>query len=180
MNVVVSKSPVDHELTVNNAGSILTANENLENMHTLERYFIEGNDREMGNIVDTGKARIQNAILTAIDKNFTPRIELAVRSSNASSERDAISVTSNSEGGKRVKITASSEKIFKRNKTIHVLNTNDETRKFIPDEVRELSVPGTHFDRQPHPHHNGVFSVLNLPAKIDLVSLHSIFFPGLT
>ena len=134
----------------------------------------------MGNIVDTGNDRIKNGIVTSIDTNFTPRIELAVRSLNAFSGRDPINVTANSERGKRVRITASFEKISKRNNTLHVLNTNDETRKFISDEVSELSVAGTHFDRQPHTHHNGVFSVLNLPAKIDLVSIHSIFLPGLT
>ena len=30
---------------------------------------------------------------------------------------------------------------------------NDETRHNIPDEISELSVPRTHFDRQPHIHH---------------------------
>ena len=33
---------------------------------------------------------------------------------------------------------------------LHVLNITDETRNKIPDEVSELSVPYTHFDRQPH------------------------------
>ena len=30
---------------------------------------------------------------------------------------------------------------------------NDETRHNIPYEISELSVPRTHFDRQPHIHH---------------------------
>ena len=30
---------------------------------------------------------------------------------------------------------------------------NDETRNNIPDEVSELSLPETHFDRQSHTHH---------------------------
>ena len=34
-----------------------------------------------------------------------------------------------------------------------MLNTNDEPRKNVPDEVSDLSVPGTHFDRQPHSYH---------------------------
>ena len=32
---------------------------------------------------------------------------------------------------------------------------NDETRLNIPDEVSELSVPETRFDRQPQTHHKG-------------------------
>ena len=45
------------------------------------------------------------------------------------------------------------ENVSKRNNTLHVFNTNDETQIDIPDEVSELSVPGTHYDRQPHTHH---------------------------
>ena len=65
-------------------------------VQTLERCFNETIDREMGNIVDTFEDRMQNAILTAIDKIITPGIELAVKSINASSTRDAASVTANS------------------------------------------------------------------------------------
>ena len=53
----------------------------------------------MNNIVDTVEDRIQNAILTAIDNIVAPEIELAIRSINASSGRDATSVSANSEHG---------------------------------------------------------------------------------
>ena len=43
----------------------------------------------MSNIVDTVEDKIQNAISTAIDNIFAPKIELAIRSRNASSGRDA-------------------------------------------------------------------------------------------
>ena len=36
--------------------------------------------------------------------------------------------------------------------TLHVFITIDETRKIISDEVSELSVLGTQFDRQPQLH----------------------------
>ena len=52
--------------------------------------------------------------------------------------------------GEHIGITAPFENVSKRNNTLHVLNTNDETRNKIPDELSELSVPDTHFDRQPH------------------------------
>ena len=51
-------------------------------------------------------------------------------------------------------ITASFENVSERNNTFHALNVNDETRKNITDEVSELSVLGTHFDRQSHTHHS--------------------------
>ena len=54
----------------------------------------------------------------------------------------------------RIGITASFENVSERNNTIYVLITNDETQKNISDEVSVLTVPGTHFDRQPHTHHN--------------------------
>ena len=46
----------------------------------------------MNNIVDTVEDRIQNSVLTAIDYIVAPKVELAIRSINASSGRDATSV----------------------------------------------------------------------------------------
>ena len=68
--------------------------------------FNERIDREMGSIVNTVEDRIQNAILTAIDSIITPKMELAIRSINASSGRDATSVMASSEPGENIGITA--------------------------------------------------------------------------
>ena len=68
------------------------------NMKTLERCFNERIDKEMDNIVGTVEDRIQNAILAAIDNIVAPKIELSIRSLNASSWRDVTSVSANSEG----------------------------------------------------------------------------------
>ena len=78
-NFVVNESTVDHEITVNNTGSIITTNEILVNLKTLERCLNEKIDRESGNIVETVEYRFQNKTLNAIDRIVTPRIELAVR-----------------------------------------------------------------------------------------------------
>ena len=104
-------------------------------------------------IVDTVEDRIQNAILTAIDNIVAPKIELAIRSINASSGRDVTSVSANSERREHVGINAPFENASGNNDTIDVSNVNDETRQNIPDEVSELPVSGTRFDRQPHTHH---------------------------
>ena len=120
----------------------------------------------MSNIVDTVEDRIQNEVLTAMDNNITPRIELAVRSINVSSGRDAARVTANSKGGERIGITASFENVSERNNTFHELNANDGTRGNIPFEVNELSVPRTHFDRQPHAHHSGSYFCSNCSKKV--------------
>ena len=76
------------EFTVDNLSSTLLANENFVNVKTFERCFKEKIDKEIGKIVDNVEDRIQKAILTAIDSIVTPEIELAIRSINASSERD--------------------------------------------------------------------------------------------
>ena len=133
-------------------------NENLVKVKTLERCFNERIDRKTGIIIDNVEDRIQNAILTAIDSIITPKIELTIRSLNESSGRNATSVKTSSEDGEHLRITATFDNVSKRNNTVHVFNTNDETRNNIPDKVSELSVPRSHLDRKPHTHHsiNGV------------------------
>ena len=151
-NVVVNEDTNDRDFTVSNSSNNTTVNESAVNVKTLERCFNERIDREKSNFVDTVEDRIQNAILIAIDNIVAPKIELALMSINASSGRYVTSVTANSERGERVGINASFENASENN-TLRVSNVNDETRQNIPDEVSELSVPETHFDRQPHPHH---------------------------
>ena len=92
--------------------------------------------------------------MTAIENLVAPKIELTIKSINASSERDVTSVNANSERGEHVGINASFENASENNNFLHISNVNDETRHNIPDEVTELSVPETHLDRQPHTHHN--------------------------
>ena len=127
--------------------------ENTVNLKFLERCFDEKIDREMSNLVDTVEDRIQNAILAAIDSVVSPNIEFAIRSINASPGQDATSMTANSERGEHVGITALFENASGNHNVLHISNMNDETRNNIPDEVRELSVPETRFDRQTHTHH---------------------------
>ena len=94
-------------------------------MKTLDRCFNEKIDREVSNIVDTVEDSIQNAILTAIDNIVAPMIELAIRSKNASSGRDATSVAANSERGEHVGINASFENASGNSNVLHVSNVND-------------------------------------------------------
>ena len=114
----------------------------------------------MSNIVDTVEDRIQNAVLTAVDNIVAPKIELAIRSINASSGRDQTSVTANSERGEHVGLSASFINASGNNNILHVSNVNDESRHNIPDELCELSFPETRFDRQAHTHRK------NLALKI--------------
>ena len=104
-NTTVNEGTVDQEFTVGNSNSSPAVNENVVNAKTLESCFIERIDKEMGNIVDTVEDKIQNATLTTIDSIVAPKIELAVRSKNASSGRDATSVMASSKRGEQIGIT---------------------------------------------------------------------------
>ena len=150
-NTVADGGINDRDLTVGTSSDNSVVNGNAMNVRTLERCFTERIDREMSNIVDTVEDRIQNAILTTIDNNVAPKIELAIRSINASSEGEATSVSAHSERREHVGINASFENASENN---NVPKGNDETRHNIPDEVSELSAPETRFDRQTHTHHS--------------------------
>ena len=119
-NAVVNEGTNDRDFTVSTSNNGSVVNESTVNVKTLERCFNEKTDREMSNIIDTVEDRIQNAILTAIENIVTPKIELAIRSINASSGWDAASVSANSERRERVGINASFENASKNNDTLDV------------------------------------------------------------
>ena len=152
-NAVVIESTDDRDFTVGTSNNDSVINGNSINLRTFERCFNEKIDREMKNFVDTVENRIRNAIWTAIDNIIAPKIELAIRSTNASSGRDVASVSVNSELWEHVQIIALFENASRNEDKLDVSNVSDETRHNIPDEVSGLSVPETHFDRQPHTHH---------------------------
>ena len=150
-SVEVNEGTNDRDFTVgtSNVGSLI--NENVLNVKTLERCFNKRIDREMCNIVDTVEDRIQNAILTAIDNIVAPKIELAIRSINASSGRDVASASGNSERREYEGINASFENASENNRTLGTTHINDETR--CNSQVSELPDPGTQFDRQSPTHY---------------------------
>ena len=97
-NTVANEGINDQDFTVGTSNVRSIVNGSVANVKTLEKCFNERIDRgEIANIVDTVEDRIQNAILTAIDNLIAPKIELAIRSINASSARDVASVSVNSE-----------------------------------------------------------------------------------
>ena len=152
-NTVVNEGTNDWDFFVDTSNGSSIVNGNAMNVETLERCFKERIDRQMSNIVDTVEDGIRNAILTAFENMVAPKIELAIRSINASSGRDATSVFANSERREHVGISTSCENASGNNDTLGVSNVNDETRQNIPDEVSELLVSETRFDRQPHTYH---------------------------
>ena len=150
---LVNEGSDDRDLIVGTSGNSSATNEDTVKVKFLERCFNERIDRQMTNIVDTVQNRTQNAILTVIDSLVALKTELAIRSINTSSGQDATSVTANSERGEIVGITTPFENTSENNNVSHISIVNDETRNSISDEVRQLSVPETRFDRQTQTHH---------------------------
>ena len=67
-NALVNEGTNDRDFTVGTSNNDSVINGNAMSVKTLERRFNERIDRDMSNIIDTVENRIQNAILTAIDK----------------------------------------------------------------------------------------------------------------
>ena len=118
--VVVNEGTNDRDFTVSISSSNSVVNGNAMNVKTLGKCFNEKIDKEMSNIVDTVEDRIDNAILTAIDNIVAPKFESAIRSINASSGRDATSVSANSERREHVGINISFENASENNNTLGV------------------------------------------------------------
>ena len=110
----VIEGTVDQKVTINNSGSISTALVNFLKVRALERCFNGSIDRRMRNIGDTVKYGIQNAVLTPIDSSITSKMELAIRSINASTARDATSVMMSSERGELIRISVPFQILSKR------------------------------------------------------------------
>ena len=119
-NALVNEGTNDRDFTVGTSSKDSIVIGNAKSVKTLERCFNERVDREMSNIVDTVEDRKQNAILTATENIVAPKIELAIRSLNASSERDATSVSANSERRDHVGIGTSFENASGINNTLSV------------------------------------------------------------
>ena len=150
--IIGNAASESQDFTVSTSSNNTAVNASTVNVKTLERCFNERIDREMSIFVDTVEDRIQNAILVDIENIVAPKIEVAIRSINASSARVVTNVTANSERGEHVGINAPFESASENNNIMHVSNVNDETRHNILDEISELSVPETRFDRQAHTH----------------------------
>ena len=105
-NATINGGTNDQDFTVGTSDKNLMVNENTVIVKTLERSLNEWIDREMSDTVDTVKERMQNASFTAVDSIVAPKIEVTIRSINASSDRDATSVRGKSEGGEHIEITA--------------------------------------------------------------------------
>ena len=119
-NTLANEGTNDRDFTVGICGKNSVVNGNSMKVKTLERCFNRRIDKEMSSLTDTVEDRIQNAILTAIDNIVALKIELAIKSLNAPSGRDATSVSANSERREHVGINTSFENASENNNTLGV------------------------------------------------------------
>ena len=87
-----------------------------------------------------------------MDKNITPRVELAARPMNAPSGCDISNGMADSEREEQPGVTTPFESAIERNDTLQEFIFTDETRVYDPDETSEFFILRTHLDRQSHTH----------------------------
>ena len=148
---------VDKGTSSNNITGPIQVNSPRVDMHTREENIFSKVRSEVDNAMITVETRVQDAVLTAIQNLVIPRVELAMKSADASSGRsiggnvlepDQRDFSGNIEG---LQSTASS-RINSRTD----LNRIDETRGNIT--VGDLLVNERNIDRQTHTHHtNSLF-----------------------
>ena len=131
-------------------------------MHTLEENIVSKVRIEVDGVMTTLETRFQDAVLTAIENLVIPRVEMAMKSINASSgrnqdvnvmERDQRDFSGDIED---LRMTASS-----RINPYTDLNKIDKTRGNSALEVNDLVVNEKNIDRQTHTHHTCCFIAVN-------------------
>ena len=123
-------------------------------VHTLEENIVSKVRSEVDNVMTSVETRVQDAVLTAIENLVIPRVELAMKSANAHSERSVGNVLEPDQRDflgdiEGLWMTASS-----RINSHMDLNRIDETRGNITVDEGDLLVNENNIDRQTHAHHN--------------------------
>ena len=115
---------------------------------------------EVDNVMTRIEARFQDAVLTAIEKSFIPRMELVLNSANASTGRsidnNVLETDQRDLSGiiQGLQMTAP-----RRIKSRTDLNRIDETRGSITVNEGDFLVNENCFDRQTHTHHKCLVSM---------------------
>ena len=134
-------------------------------MHTSEENFVGKIRSEVNNVMTTVETRVQDAVLIAIKNLLIPRMELAMKTANASSGRSGDGnvlepnrrdFLGNVEG---LQMTASSGKHSRTD-----FKMIEETHGIINVEGGDLLVYGKNIDQQTHTHH--MVTEKNTPQEI--------------
>ena len=75
------------DISLDNTKNTTQTNYPQENMHTLEENIVSKVPSEVDGVMTTVETKVQDAVLTAIESLVIPRVELTMKSANASSGR---------------------------------------------------------------------------------------------
>ena len=146
---------VEKNMTSNNANDPTQANSSQVDVHTLEKNIVGKVRSEVGNVMAMVQTRVQDAILTAMKSVMIPRVELAIKSVNASFRQNTASVVPESDQSdfsrniEGLQVAASNRK-----------NSNTDSNKIVENRGNntvkggDLSVNERNFDRKTHTHHS--------------------------
>ena len=160
------KNMANRANSLNNTNDTSQANYPQVDMYTLEKIIVSKVRREVDSVMTTVETRVQDAVLAANESLAIARVELAMKSANASSKRsvdgnvlelDQRDFSGNIEG---LQMTASS-RINSRTD----LNRIEETRGNITVEEGDLLVNERNIDRQTHTHHNLLFQKQGITSR---------------
>ena len=149
---------VDRNPCLNNTKDPNQVNKSQVDMHTLEENIVSKVGSEMDRVMTTVETRVQDAVMTAIENLVIPRVELEIKSVNASSGHGLGSFVfdhghRDSPGSiEGLRMTASS-----RINSHTDLNRIDETRGNITVEGGDLLVDERNIDQQPPTHHTNQY-----------------------
>ena len=126
-------------------------------MHTLEENIVSKVRSGVDNVMTTVKIRVKDAVLTAIENVVNPRVELAMKSADASPGRSVDGIVLEPDqkdlsGTIESLLMTASIRINSRTD----LNRIDETRGNITVEEGDWRVKEMNIDRQTHTRRNNV------------------------
>ena len=163
---------------LNNTNDTTQVNYPQVDMHILEKNIVSKVRSEVDNVMTTLETTVQDTILTAIESLMIRSVELAMKSTNASSGRsvddnvlepDQKDFLVNIEG---LQMTASS-----RINSHTDLNRINETRGNITVEESDLLVNDRNIDRQTHTHYSCNLSALHGHQKLHLPIIPQSILP---
>ena len=137
------------------AKNLAQVNSSQVDVHTFAKSIVDRVHSEVDAVMTMRETRVQDAILPAMEELVNPRVELAMKSVNASPEREIDSVVPDP----NQKYFLGKIESFRMIASITIisntdLNKIDENCGNITAEGGDLSVNGTKFDRQTDSRHN--------------------------
>ena len=149
---------MDETADLINANNSIHVNSSQVDMHTRENNIVNKVRCEVDNLMTSVETRVQDAVLTAMENLVNPRVELAMKSVNASSGRGVSNVVMDPDRKAFSGIIENLQRTASSRINSHTdLNRFDETRSNITKEGSDLSVIEKNMHRPTHTYHIQVY-----------------------